>query len=54
MLIPAKSLASTVASRGNTERYAESVLGKQVDIVSKLGGGFQVQPKRWVVERTLF
>jgi putative transposase len=41
------------AYQGNAKWYAEGALQIPVDIVKKIGDGFQVQPQRWIVERTL-
>jgi len=40
--------------RGELIDWVKSTLGWMVEIVEKLGGqrGFQVLPKRWIVERT--
>jgi putative transposase len=39
--------------RGTTVAFAEEWLNRRVDIVEKATNGFQIQPKRWIVERTL-
>jgi putative transposase len=39
--------------RGTTVAFAEEWLNRRVDIAEKATSGFQIQPKRWIVERTL-
>lgn len=39
--------------RGTTVAFVREWLNRRVDIVEKARNGFQVQPQRWVVERTL-
>lgn len=38
--------------RGDLGELIEQVYGTQVEVVERQGEGFQVQPKRWIVERT--
>lgn len=38
--------------RGTTLDCVENILGLRLDIASKAQKGFQVVPKRWIVERT--
>ncbi len=38
--------------RGELGQHLEQVYECQVEIVERQGAGFQVQPKRWIVERT--
>jgi putative transposase len=38
--------------RGTTRDCVEHLLGVRLDIASKPKDGFQVIPKRWIVERT--
>jgi len=38
--------------RGELGQHPEQVYECQVEIVERQGAGFQVQPKRWIVERT--
>lgn len=38
--------------RGDLGERIEQVYGAQVEVVERQGEGFQVQPKRWIVERT--
>ena len=37
---------------GTTEEFVEQVLERRIDISNKPASGFQVVPKRWIVERT--
>lgn len=39
--------------RGTTVTFLHDWLNRRVDIVEKTNHGFQVQPQRWIVERTL-
>ena len=39
--------------RGTTVSFVQDWLNRDVAIVEKASEGFQVQPKRWIVERTL-
>ena len=39
--------------RGTTVYFVQEWLNRRVDIVEKATKGFQIQPKRWIVERTL-
>jgi putative transposase len=39
--------------RGTTVAFAEEWLNRRVDIAEKATSEFQIQPKRWIVERTL-
>ena len=39
--------------RGTTVALVKEWLNRCVDIVEKANNGFQIQPKRWIVERTL-
>ena len=49
-----EAFSADEAYRGTTLEFVENVLGLRMDIVEKPDGkGFQVVPKRWVVERTL-
>ena len=36
-----------------TVEFVDQWLNRRVDITEKKTGGFAVQPKRWIVERTL-
>ena len=38
--------------RGTTVKFVENLLGVRLDITSKPAQGFQVIPKRWIIERT--
>jgi putative transposase len=38
--------------RGSALEYVKQALGRVLHIAEKLGEGFVVQPKRWIVERT--
>ena len=38
--------------RGTTVEFVENLLGLRLDITSKPAQGFQVIPKRWIIERT--
>ncbi len=38
--------------RGDLGELIEQVYGVPVEVVERQGEGFQVQPKRWIVERT--
>ena len=40
------------AYRGTTLEFVETLLGLRLDIASKPAQGFQVIPKRWIIERT--
>ena len=40
------------AYRGTTLEFVETLLGLRLDIASKPQQGFQVIPKRWIIERT--
>ena len=39
--------------RGTTVEFVEDLLGLRLDITDKPTQGFQVIPKRWIIERTL-
>ena len=39
--------------RGTTVEFVENLLGLRLDITAKPAQGFQVIPKRWIIERTL-
>ena len=39
--------------RGTTVEFVENLLGLRLDIADKPTQGFQVVPKRWIIERTL-
>lgn len=41
------------AYSGKLVKHIKEKFGATLEIVKKLGGGFQVLPKRWLVERTL-
>jgi putative transposase len=50
------SIQATAADqgyRGTTVNFVEEWLKRRVDITTKAASGFVVQPKRWIVERTL-
>ena len=47
------SICADAGYRGVMEDFAKYVYDITVQIVQKLGGGFHVLPKRWIVERTL-
>ena len=48
-----QAFAADQGYRGTTKAFVEEWLNRRVDIVEKASPGFQVQPKRWIVERTL-
>ena len=48
-----QAFAADQGYRGTTVTFVEEWLNRRVDISTKAASGFLVQPKRWVVERTL-
>jgi putative transposase len=48
-----QAFAADQGYRGTTVAFVEEWLNRRVDITTKVASGFVVQPKRWVVERTL-
>jgi putative transposase len=48
-----QAFAADQGYRGTTVTFVEEWLNRRVDISTKAASGFVVQPKRWVVERTL-
>ena len=48
-----QAFADDQGYRGTTVDFVEEWLNRRVDITAKAANGFVVQPKRWIVERTL-
>ena len=47
-----EAFSGDAAYRGTTLEFVETLLGLRLDIASKPQQGFQVIPKRWIIERT--
>ena len=48
-----KSFSGDGGYRGSAVTFVETQLGLTLQITLRMGEGFEVQPKRWIVERTL-
>jgi putative transposase len=54
VIVHAANLHDTIEGyRGTTVTFVQEWLNRRVDIADKASNGFQVQPQRWVVVRTL-
>lgn len=48
-----QAFSADAGYRGTTTEWVEQWLNRRMDISDKVAKGFEVLPKRWVVERTL-